>query len=34
MEPPKKLKEAMREKGLPEVGVFDVLHVGESKVFE
>lgn len=33
MEPPEKLKAAMAEKGLPETGVFDVMHIGESRVF-
>jgi N-acyl-phosphatidylethanolamine-hydrolysing phospholipase D len=31
--PPKKLKEALRRKGIEEVGVFDVLDVGGSKEF-
>lgn len=33
MEPPQKLKAAMKEKGLPETGVFDVLDIGETRVF-
>ncbi|KAF4629469.1 hypothetical protein G7Y89_g8676 [Cudoniella acicularis] len=33
LEPPKLLKEAMKKKGLPETGVFDVCDIGESKEF-
>ncbi|KAF2473054.1 Metallo-hydrolase/oxidoreductase [Lindgomyces ingoldianus] len=33
MEPPRKLKEALKEKGLDEKGVFDVLDIGESREF-
>lgn len=32
-EPPKILKEALRRKGLPEDGVFDVCDIGESREF-
>ena len=31
--PPKRLKEVLRGKGMPEVGVFDVSDVGESKEY-
>ncbi|KAF2865985.1 beta-lactamase superfamily domain-containing protein [Massariosphaeria phaeospora] len=34
MEPPRKLKDALREKGLGETGVFDVCDIGESREFE
>jgi N-acyl-phosphatidylethanolamine-hydrolysing phospholipase D len=33
MEPPKKLKEALRWKNIPEEGVFDVCEIGESREF-
>lgn len=33
MEPPQKLREAMKAKGLPEEGVFDVVAIGEGRVF-
>jgi len=33
LEPPKLLKEALKRKGLPETGVFDVCDVGESRTF-
>ncbi|KAE8453760.1 hypothetical protein EG329_009271 [Mollisiaceae sp. DMI_Dod_QoI] len=33
LEPPKLLKEAMKKKGLPETGVFDVCDIGESRDF-
>lgn len=33
LEPPRLLKEAMRKKGLPETGVFDVCDIGESREF-
>ncbi|KAI9875588.1 MAG: hypothetical protein M1830_008227 [Pleopsidium flavum] len=33
MEPPKKLKEALRKKGIPEEGVFDVCDIGKSREF-
>ncbi|KAI0433702.1 NAPE-hydrolyzing phospholipase D [Xylaria sp. FL1042] len=33
LEPPKLLKEALKRKGLPETGVFDVCDVGESREF-
>ncbi|KAM0447697.1 hypothetical protein ACHAPV_008532 [Trichoderma viride] len=32
-EPPKILKEALRRKGIPEDGVFDVCNIGESREF-
>ncbi|KAF3909801.1 hypothetical protein ABW21_db0201437 [Orbilia brochopaga] len=32
LEPPRKLREAMNWKGLPEEGVFDVVAIGESRV--
>ena len=34
MEPPKKLKEALKWKGIAEKGIFDVCDIGESRVFE
>ncbi|KAL1610291.1 hypothetical protein SLS60_001957 [Paraconiothyrium brasiliense] len=34
MEPPRKLKEALREKKIEEDGVFEVVNIGESKEFE
>ncbi|PWY92055.1 Metallo-hydrolase/oxidoreductase [Aspergillus heteromorphus CBS 117.55] len=34
LEPPKKLKEALSRHGIPEVGVFDVCQIGESREFE
>jgi len=34
MEPPRKLKEALVEKGVSETGRFDVLDIGESREFE
>ncbi|KAI9716054.1 MAG: hypothetical protein M1828_000465 [Chrysothrix sp. TS-e1954] len=33
LEPPKLLKEALKRKGLPEEGVFDVCEIGESREF-
>ncbi|KIM97398.1 hypothetical protein OIDMADRAFT_20550 [Oidiodendron maius Zn] len=33
LEPPKLLKQAMKKKGLPETGVFDVCDIGESREF-
>ena len=33
LEPPKKLKEALREVGIQETGVFDVCEIGESREF-
>lgn len=33
MEPPRLLKQAMKRKGLLEVGVFDVCDIGESREF-
>ncbi|KAF3922426.1 hypothetical protein AA313_de0205339 [Arthrobotrys entomopaga] len=33
MEPPQKLRDALKAKGIPETGVFDVVATGESKVF-
>lgn len=33
LEPPQKLKEALRRRGLPETGVFDVCDIGESREF-
>jgi L-ascorbate metabolism protein UlaG (beta-lactamase superfamily) len=33
MEPPRKLREALAEKGLPEEGLFDVVDLGESREF-
>ncbi len=33
MEPPKLLKEALSEKGLPETGIFDVCEIGECREF-
>lgn len=33
MEPPEKLKEALRRKGLDEVGLFDICDIGESRTF-
>lgn len=33
MEPPVKLKEALRRKNVPETGVFDVCDIGESRSF-
>ncbi|KAJ2905618.1 NAPE-hydrolyzing phospholipase D [Zalerion maritima] len=34
MEPPQMLKEALRKKGLPDTGTFDVCDIGESREFE
>ncbi|KAJ4305396.1 hypothetical protein N0V90_000927 [Kalmusia sp. IMI 367209] len=34
MEPPRKLREALGEKGIAETGVFDVVDIGESREFE
>lgn len=34
LEPPAKLKEALKRRGLPETGVFDVCEIGESREFE
>jgi N-acyl-phosphatidylethanolamine-hydrolysing phospholipase D len=33
LEPPVLLKQAMKKKGLPETGVFDVCDIGESREF-
>ncbi|KAI8952911.1 NAPE-hydrolyzing phospholipase D [Xylaria longipes] len=33
LEPPKLLKEALKRKGMPETGVFDVCDIGESRAF-
>ncbi|KAF3761344.1 Metallo-hydrolase/oxidoreductase [Cryphonectria parasitica EP155] len=33
MEPPVKLREAMKRRGLEETGVFDVVDIGESRLF-
>ncbi len=33
LEPPKLLREALRRRGLPETGVFDVCEIGESREF-
>ena len=33
MEPPRKLKEALKEKGIKEEGIFDVCDIGESREF-
>ncbi|KAJ5135565.1 uncharacterized protein N7515_004843 [Penicillium bovifimosum] len=33
LEPPKKLKEALKKNGLPESGIFDVCDIGESREF-
>jgi N-acyl-phosphatidylethanolamine-hydrolysing phospholipase D len=33
MEPPEKLKQALREKGIAETGVFDVVDIGESREY-
>ena len=33
MEPPKKLKEALKFKGIPETGIFDICDIGESREF-
>lgn len=33
LEPPMLLKEAMKRKGLPETGVFDVCDIGETREF-
>ncbi|KAI8680196.1 Lactamase-B domain-containing protein [Fusarium keratoplasticum] len=33
LEPPKMLKEALRKKNIPEVGVFDICDIGESREF-
>ncbi|KAK3321676.1 beta-lactamase superfamily domain-containing protein [Apodospora peruviana] len=32
-EPPEKLKEALKAKGLPQAGLFDVCAIGESRIF-
>ena len=34
MEPPRKLKEALVERGISETGRFDVTDIGESREFE
>lgn len=34
MEPPRKLREALKEKGVDERGVFDICDIGESREFE
>jgi L-ascorbate metabolism protein UlaG (beta-lactamase superfamily) len=33
LDPPKLLREALRRKGIPETGVFDVCDIGESREF-
>jgi N-acyl-phosphatidylethanolamine-hydrolysing phospholipase D len=33
LEPPRLLREALRKKGIPEEGVFDVCEIGESREF-
>ena len=33
LEPPKWLKEALKRRGLPETGLFDVCDIGESREF-
>jgi L-ascorbate metabolism protein UlaG (beta-lactamase superfamily) len=33
LEPPRKLKEAMKRNGLPETGAFDVCDIGESREY-
>ncbi|KAI1141593.1 Metallo-hydrolase/oxidoreductase [Hypoxylon sp. FL0543] len=33
LQPPQLLKEALKRKGLPETGVFDVCHIGETREF-
>ncbi|KAF3128309.1 hypothetical protein TWF594_011645 [Orbilia oligospora] len=33
LEPPEKLRDALKWKGIPEVGIFDVVATGESRVF-
>lgn len=33
LEPPRLLREALRRRGIPEVGVFDVCEIGESRSF-
>ncbi|KAI0864474.1 NAPE-hydrolyzing phospholipase D [Xylaria cubensis] len=33
LEPPKLLKEALKKKGLPETGLFDICDIGESREF-
>ncbi len=33
LEPPRLLKEALSEKGIPETGLFDVCDIGESREF-
>jgi N-acyl-phosphatidylethanolamine-hydrolysing phospholipase D len=33
LEPPRLLKEALRRKGIPETGVFDVQEIGQSREF-
>jgi hypothetical protein len=33
MEPPLRLKEALREKGIDEEGVFDAIDIGASRSF-
>jgi N-acyl-phosphatidylethanolamine-hydrolysing phospholipase D len=33
LEPPRLLKEALKKKGIPEEGVFDVCDIGESREF-
>ena len=33
LEPPKKLKEALKRHDIPETGVFDVCNIGESREF-
>ncbi|KAL9619939.1 MAG: hypothetical protein Q9160_005496 [Pyrenula sp. 1 TL-2023] len=34
LEPPRRLKEALKWKGVPETGVFDVCDIGDSKEFD
>lgn len=33
LEPPEKLRQALKRNGLPETGVFDVCNIGESREF-
>lgn len=33
MEPPRLLRQALAEKGIPETGIFDVCDIGESREF-
>jgi L-ascorbate metabolism protein UlaG (beta-lactamase superfamily) len=34
LDPPKKLKEALKRNDIAETGVFDVIDIGESREFE